>query len=199
VLAILLDNLTWPRAFELEPRTFDPRPPSDLVTVAHALPAGALLLLPFDIGEPGLHPQMRQHYLLWQRGLDHPITGAYGLAPEATTRRSGLSDIVLTLQNAAYMRAKGEPANVRTAISLEDPLIGFCLRADLARLSDIGVSGIVLLSSMQYGDIVAPWLDRWLGPPTTRSGTVSGWSLADVVVPPLPECARFSLENVSAH
>jgi hypothetical protein len=199
VLAILLDNLTWPRAFELVPRTFDPRPPSDLVAVAHALPSGALLLLPFDIGEPGLRPQMRQHYLLWQRGLGHPITGAYGLAPEATMRRSGLSDIVLTLQNAAYMRAKGEPASVRTAIPLVDPLLGFCLRADLARLGDVGVSGIVLLTSMQYGDIVAPWLDRWLGPPTTRSGTVSGWSLADVVVPPLSECARFQLENVSAH
>jgi hypothetical protein len=197
-LAILLDNLTWPRALELVPRTFDPRPPADLVSVAHALPEGALLLLPFDIGEPGLRPVMRQHYLLWQRGLDRPITGAYGLAPEATMRRSGLSDIVLTLQNAAYVRARGEPASVSTAVSLENPLLGPCLRADLARLADLGVSGIVLLGSMQYGDVVAPWIERWLGPPTTRSGSVGGWSLAAVVVPPLPECARFPLENVSA-
>jgi hypothetical protein len=113
-------------------------------------------------------------------------------------RRSGLSDIVLTLQNAAYLRAKGEPASVRTAVSLEDPLLGPCLRADLARLRDVGVSGIVLLASMQYGDVVAPWVERWLGSPTTRSGTVSGWSLAAVVAPPLPECARFPLDNVSA-
>jgi hypothetical protein len=59
------------------------------------------------------------------------------------------------------------------------------------------VSGIVLLASMEYGDVVAPWLERWLGRPTTRSGTVSGWSLDAVVVPPLPECARLPLDNVS--
>ncbi len=198
VLAIVLDHLTWPRRLEVVPRTFDPRPPADLVAVAHALPPGALVLLPFDIGEADRRPLMRQHYLLWQRELDHPITGAYGLTPEATMHRSGLSDLVLAIQRAAYVRASGAPATVSAALRLDDPLLGPCVRADLVRLADIGVSGIVLLSSMTYGDVVAPWLEKWLGPASTRSGTVSGWSLADVVVPPIDECARFHLENVSA-
>src|SRR6185436_6553539 len=137
-------------------------------------------------GAPGLRPQMRQHYLLWQRGLGHPITSAYGLAQEATMQRSGISDIVLTLQNVAYTRAEERRANVGVALSLEDPLLGPCLRADTVRLADLGVSGIVLLESVAYGDLVAPWLKAWLGPGTAQSGTVTGWALSDVMLPPLP-------------
>jgi hypothetical protein len=105
---------------------------------------------------------------------------------------------VLAIQRAEYARAAGEPANVTAAVPLDDPLLGRCIRADTERLADLGVSGIVLLASMEYGDTVAPWVTQWLGPPGTRSGTVSGWSIADVSMVPLPECARFHLENVSA-
>jgi hypothetical protein len=41
VLAILLDNLTWPRAFELVPRTFDPRPPAPTASRRRRPCAGA--------------------------------------------------------------------------------------------------------------------------------------------------------------
>ena len=111
--------------------------------------------------------------------------------------RSGFSDLVLAIEQAAYTRGGGSPALVRTGFSLEDPLLAPCLRADLGRLRALGVSGIVLLSSMDWGSEVAPWALRWLGPPAVTSGSVSGWSLADVVSPPLPECARFSLDNVA--
>jgi hypothetical protein len=197
VVAIALDHATWPRPLELRPRTFDPRAPPDLIAVAGALPPGALLLLPFDIGAAEVIPVMRQHYLLWQRELGHPITGSYGLHPEASIRRSGLADRVLALQEADRLRQKGEPALVSRGLGVDDPALGACLRRDNQRLLAHGVTGIVLLPELPYGAPIEPYVVRWLGPPTVASGRVSGWDLTAVVSGEASDCGRFHLEDPS--
>lgn len=198
--AIYLDQSTWPQQWSPGPATFEPSPPTELVEVSHALPPGALMLLPFDVYPPP-PPSVRQRYVLWQRWIDRPITGSVAPFPEAMLGRSTLASFVLALQDrAAARRDNRRPAFVQHLRGLSDPDLADCIRSDLAGLHALGIAGVVLVEDDPMARALRPHLLRWLGPATEERGGITAWSLAGLRAPavdcPYPVLERPAVVNV---
>ncbi len=175
VLAVVLDTFGWPMPFELRARTFDPKAPSDLVEVAAALPPGALVLLPHDVPVRGegaqALPAMHQHFVLWRRELQRPITDGYLLRMDAWMDRS-------VFVAAAVALAMSEVTGRQPNEAMSSPALPECARADARALAGAGVSGIVLVRGLPAAEAVETALVSWLGPPPHRRPGAVAWETA---------------------
>jgi hypothetical protein len=175
VLAVTADTLTWPMPFELRARTFDPSAPRDLVEIASALPPGALVLLPHDApvrgeGSQSL-PSMHQHFVLWRRELQRPITDGYLLRMDAWMDRNALVAASAAIAMADVMH---RPANA----ALSSAALPECARADARALAAAGVAAIVLVRNLPGAGAVEAALVRWLGPPLRERPGAVAWETA---------------------
>jgi hypothetical protein len=172
---MIADTLTWPMPFELRARTFDPSAPADLVDIARALPPGALVLLPHDVpvrgeGTQSL-PAMHQHFVLWRRELQRPMTDGYLLRMDAWMDRSVLVAASIGLAAADVMHRPINPL-------LSSAALPECARADARALAEAGVSGIVLVRELPGAHALEAALVEWLGPPRHEWTGAVAWETA---------------------
>ena len=175
VLAVVADTLTWPMPFELRARTFDPSAPSDMVAIARELPAGALVLLPHDVpvrgeGTQSL-PAMHQHFVLWRRELQRPMTDGYLLRMDALLDRSVFVAAAASVATADVMHRPGNAL-------LSGAALPECARADAHALADAGVAGIVLVRELPGAQALEAALVAWLGPPLHSRPDAVAWETA---------------------
>jgi hypothetical protein len=182
VLAMIVDQLTWPRPLELRAATFDPHAPAGLVDAVRAIPPGALLLLPLDVPDPGEGvadmPPLHQHYPFWRAELGRAITSGYG-GVDSTIGRSLLTRQALQIQDADARHR---------ALPSVSPDLAACIGPDAARLRDLGIAAVVLVRSLPHASVLEPELREWLGVPVSTNADALAWDLAAIDVPAPGEC-----------
>lgn len=137
---------------------FDPRPPAALGVALDALPAGAIVQLPFD-----------DHAITWQLSHGRPV--AESLEIEPIREQSWIVQQAVFVENAARDGAPA-PESSRGAAARA------CAQADAAALRDAGWAGVVLHKDRMPGAhaAVAAFLASTLGPPAVDGPEVAAWA-----------------------
>jgi hypothetical protein len=165
VLLLALVDQTLPTVTTSGPQVFSAAPSEGVVTALSNLPPGGVLQLPVF----GQTCASREFHRLWQRTHDRPVSTA---PPGGADGGLMISYLARLTTNQAH-----QPQHRASTESPIDPSTFLCAKADIATLTDLGFTAVVLDHTAGTTDWVTDTLTAVLGAPVFADKTAALWSI----------------------
>jgi len=170
VLGLCLDHATFPGPrFETRgTAVFSGAPPASVVAVVDALPVGPIFTLPAATPAVGKQCVMDSPWVVWSASLARPVTANQGRPTDGMATGSGFA--------AAVVRS---PQRLAAQLA-RDGVSEACALAAVEELSEAGITGVVVETTLVRGRATRSAVEAVLGRPHLETGATVGWSLERV-------------------
>ena len=168
--AVLVDQTSYPASLAFPAATFSPAIPPGVADVVARLTPGMLVMLPLQekVAPDNFDETSAGRYLLWQLQHGYPISAS------EPTRQDNVVDeneLMGALRMWGQMASLGQRPLVPLRLQLCANLWAMDMRAR-------GLSGIVIVTAVGYGEWLMEPMRVVFGPPHVSATGAAGWDLA---------------------